>query len=272
MLSLTGASLLYHTFPRVSLLISRSRSLALFPVPQTHIWALISQHSSLRPQHFLQLSTEWKQWLTRRDDERESAWRWDRKKGRLNPSRPQRPSFFFFFFWPTTHYIRSKFPCEVEKRICCNVFQISTEKRAPNLSHMFLYSWEQLRRERKWSMSSNPETNRDAPLKFDYFLSLSPVAGEEVFLLCFISHLHIFRPDITECPPAERKIRLSLKKKKKKKVQSVLVTLTAEKKARKDFNRHALKTNLPESRMLYLCRFVTDKHVCWAVWRQLTWN
>lgn len=59
-------------------------------------------------------------------------------------------------------------------------------------------------------------------LKFDYFLSLSL---RLVFLLCLISRLHIFRPDITECPPAERKIRLSLKN-----VQSVLVTLTARKK------------------------------------------
>ena len=93
---------LSQEFPCLSLSLSLSLSRSLFPVPQTHIWALISQHSSLRPQHFLQLSTEWKQWLTRRDDERESAWRWDRKKGRLNPSRPQRPSFFFFFF--LTHY------------------------------------------------------------------------------------------------------------------------------------------------------------------------
>lgn len=70
-------------------------------------------------------------------------------------------------------------------------------------------------------MSSNPETNRDAPFKvWLLYLSLSP---RLVFLLCFTSCLHIFRPDITECPPAERKIRLSLKN-----VQSVLVTLTAE--------------------------------------------
>lgn len=62
-------------------------------------------------------------------------------------------------------------------------------------------------------------------LKFDYFLSLSL---RLVFLLCFLSRLHIFRPDITECPPAERKIRLSLKN-----VQSVLVTLTARKKKKK---------------------------------------
>lgn len=106
-------------------------------------------------------------------------------------------------------------------------------------------------------------------LKFDYFLSLS-LSLRLVFLLCLISRLHIFRPDITECPPAECKIRLSLKN-----VQSVLVTLTArkkKKKAREDFNRHALKTNLPASLMFYLCRFVTDKHVCRAVWRQLTWN
>lgn len=64
-------------------------------------------------------------------------------------------------------------------------------------------------------------------LKFDYFLSLS-LSLRLVFLLSFISRLHIFRPDITECPPAECKIRLSLKN-----VQSVLVTLTARKKKKK---------------------------------------
>lgn len=75
-------------------------------------------------------------------------------------------------------------------------------------------------------MSSNPETNRDAPFKV-WLLSLS-LSLRLVFLLCLISRLHIFRPDITECPPAECKIRLSLKN-----VQSVLVTLTARKKKKK---------------------------------------
>lgn len=49
-------------------------------------------------------------------------------------------SFFFFFFDPLVITYALSFHVN-EKRICSNVFPISTEReRAPNLTHMFLHS------------------------------------------------------------------------------------------------------------------------------------
>ena len=142
-------TLVYHTFPRVSLLISLSLSLS--RSTNTHM-----------DHHFLQLSTERRQWLTRRDDEREVR----QKNGRLNPS--------FFFFWPTRHYICSKFPCEWKARICSNVFPISTERES---SKSNTYVSVQLRTTSLVRESEAcPQIQRQTEtllLKFGYFISLS---------------------------------------------------------------------------------------------------
>lgn len=155
-------TLVYHTFPRVSLLISLSLSLS--RSTNTHM-----------DHHFLQLSTEWKQWLTRRDDERESARRWDRKTDASTLPGPRDPPFFFFFFfWPTRHYICSEFPCEWE----AHMFQcVSNQHRERESSKSNTYVSAQLRTTSLVRESEAcPQIQRQTEmllLKFGFFLSLS---------------------------------------------------------------------------------------------------
>lgn len=157
-------TLVYHTFPRVSLLISLSLSLSLTRSTNTHM-----------DHHFLQLSTEWKQWLTRRDDERESARRWDRKTDASTLPGPRDPPFFFFFFfWPTRHYICSKFPCEWE----AHMFQcVSNQHSERESSKSNTYVSAQLRTTSLVRESEAcPQIQRQTEmllLKFGFFLSLS---------------------------------------------------------------------------------------------------
>lgn len=155
-------TLVYHTFPRVSLLISLSLSLS--RSTNTHM-----------DHHFLQLSTEWKQWLTRRDDERESARRWDRKTGVSTLPGPRDPPFFSFFFLTHSSLHMLWVSMWMRSAYVPMCFQSAQRERESSKSNTYVSA--QLRTTSLVRESEAcPQIQRQTEmllLKFGFFLSLS---------------------------------------------------------------------------------------------------